>query len=94
MSCPTCGRVSGTARESVAREAFKTLLKNWGRARDLIVVPEYEYTKLSIKPFGWRCLRCPPASPNADPAVYQMHDFPESFVSNIRVGPKCDMSHT
>jgi hypothetical protein len=25
-------RVSGTARESVVREAFKTLLKNWGRS--------------------------------------------------------------
>jgi hypothetical protein len=45
------------------------------------------------KPFAHN-LRCPPASPNTDPAVYQMHDFPESFVSNIRVGPKCDVSHT
>jgi hypothetical protein len=36
-------RVSGTARESVVREAFKTLLKDWGRSRDLIFVPEYEY---------------------------------------------------
>ena len=36
-------RVSGTARESVVREAFKTLLKGWGRSRDLIFVPEYEY---------------------------------------------------
>lgn len=37
-------RVSGTARESVVREAFKSLLKGWGRTRDLIFVPEYEYT--------------------------------------------------
>lgn len=36
-------RVSGTTRETVVREAFKTLLKSWGRSRDLIFVPEYEY---------------------------------------------------
>ena len=35
-------RVSGTHRESVVREAFKDLLKGWGRAHDLIFVPEYE----------------------------------------------------
>jgi hypothetical protein len=35
-------RVSGTARESVVREAFKDLLKSWGRAHNLIFVPEYE----------------------------------------------------
>jgi N-6 DNA Methylase len=35
-------RVSGTSRESVVREAFKDLLKGWGRAQDLIFVPEYE----------------------------------------------------
>jgi len=39
-------RVSGSARESVVREAFKTLLKNWGKSRDLIFIPEYEYTTL------------------------------------------------
>tara|TARA_R110002110_G_scaffold415285_1_gene649065 strand:- start:164 stop:3259 length:3096 start_codon:yes stop_codon:yes gene_type:complete len=37
-------RVSGTVRESVVREAFKTLLKDMGRSHDLIFVPEYEYT--------------------------------------------------
>lgn len=37
-------RVSGDRRESVVREAFKSLLKGWGRARDLVFVPEYEYT--------------------------------------------------
>jgi hypothetical protein len=37
-------RVSGTVRESVVREAFKTLLKNWGRSHDLIFVPEHEHT--------------------------------------------------
>jgi hypothetical protein len=36
-------RISGSARESVVREAFKTLLKDWGKARDLIFIPEYEY---------------------------------------------------
>ena len=40
-------RVSGTSRESVVREAFKTLLKDWGRSRDLIFVPEYEYETLT-----------------------------------------------
>ena len=35
-------RVSGSVRESVVREAFKTLLKNWGRGEDLIFVLEYE----------------------------------------------------
>jgi len=34
-------RVSGEVRESVVREAFKTLLKDWGRAKHLIFVPEY-----------------------------------------------------
>ena len=27
----------------MVREAFKTLLKDWGRSRDLIFIPEYEY---------------------------------------------------
>jgi predicted helicase len=40
-------RVSGTARESVVREAFKTLLKDWGRSQDLIFVPEHEHTTLT-----------------------------------------------
>jgi len=43
----TLRRVSGTSRESVVREAFKTLLKNWGKSRDLIFIPEYEYITLS-----------------------------------------------
>jgi len=42
----TLRRVSGTSRESVVREAFKTLLKNWGKSRDLIFIPEYEYQTL------------------------------------------------
>jgi predicted helicase len=45
----TLRRVSGTKRESVVREAFKTLLKEWGRSRDLIFVPEYEYETLQKK---------------------------------------------
>jgi predicted helicase len=36
-------RMSGTARESVVREAFKTLLKDWGKSHDLTFIPEYEY---------------------------------------------------
>ncbi len=37
-------KVSGTTRESVVREAFKDLLKGWGRALNLIFVAEYEHT--------------------------------------------------
>jgi hypothetical protein len=35
-------QVGGTHRESVVREAFKDLLKNWGRSLDLPFIPEYE----------------------------------------------------
>ena len=35
-------QVGGTHRESVVREAFKDLLKNWGRSLDLTFIPEYE----------------------------------------------------
>lgn len=34
--------VSGSRRESVLREAFKDLLKRWGRAHDLQFVPEHD----------------------------------------------------
>ncbi len=37
-------RVSGSKRESVVREAFKTLLKDWGRSDGLLFIPEYEHT--------------------------------------------------
>ena len=43
----TLRRVSGTSRELVVREAFKTLLKDWGKSRDLIFVPEYELQTLT-----------------------------------------------
>jgi hypothetical protein len=36
--------VSGSRRESVLREAFKDLLKRWGKAYDLTFVPEHERT--------------------------------------------------
>jgi hypothetical protein len=36
-------KVSGTHRESVVREAFKDLLKGWGRTLDLTFIPEYEF---------------------------------------------------
>lgn len=39
-------RVSGTQRESVVREAFKTLLKEWGRGKGLLFIPEYEHTTI------------------------------------------------
>jgi predicted helicase len=48
-------RVSGTKRESVVREAFKTLLKDWGRSHDLIFLPEHDYetaTKTRVRPDG------------------------------------------
>ena len=35
-------KVSGTNRESVVREAFKDLLKRWGRQHDLVFIPEHE----------------------------------------------------
>lgn len=35
-------KVGGTHRESVIREAFKDLLKEWGRQHELVFVPEYE----------------------------------------------------
>ncbi len=34
---------SGSKRESVVREAFKDLLKRWGKGRDLIFLAEHEY---------------------------------------------------
>jgi hypothetical protein len=57
-------RVSGAHRESVVREAFKDLLKGWGRAHDLIFVPEYEiqaptkerrYVDGALLPIAPRC---------------------------------------
>jgi hypothetical protein len=51
----TLRRVSGTSREMVVREAFKTLLKEWGKSRDLIFLPEHEYetlTKTRVYPDG------------------------------------------
>jgi predicted helicase len=51
----TLRRYSGSSRESVVREAFKTLLKDWGKSRDLIFLPEHEYetlTKTRVYPDG------------------------------------------
>ncbi|HXW72805.1 MAG TPA: hypothetical protein VEK34_15505 [Methylocella sp.] len=42
----TLRRISGSVREGVVSEAFKTLLKDWGKSRDLIFVPQYEYQTL------------------------------------------------
>lgn len=36
-------RVSGARRESVVREAFKDLLKAWGKAQNLVFIPEHEF---------------------------------------------------
>ncbi len=35
-------KVDGTHRESVVREAFKDLLKGWGKQHDLVFIPEYK----------------------------------------------------
>jgi hypothetical protein len=35
-------RVSGSKRESVVSEAFKTLLKEWGKSVGLLFIPQYE----------------------------------------------------
>jgi len=34
-------RTSGSSRETIVREAFKDLLKSWGRTQDLVFVAEY-----------------------------------------------------
>lgn len=36
-------RVSGASRESVVREAFKDLLKAWGKSQHLTFIPEHEF---------------------------------------------------
>jgi predicted helicase len=36
-------KASGSARETIVREAFKDLLKDWGRSLHLIFVPEFEH---------------------------------------------------
>lgn len=43
--------VSGAIRESVVREAFKDLLKQWGRQHDLVFIAEHEH----IAPTKNRC---------------------------------------
>ena len=40
-------KVSGTTRESVLREAFKDLLKSWGKQHDLVFIPEYKLDTLT-----------------------------------------------
>ena len=35
-------KIGGTQRESVVREAFKDLLKGWGRQHNLVFIPEYK----------------------------------------------------
>ena len=40
-------KVSGSLRESVLREAFKDLLKAWGRSHDLTFIPEYALDTLT-----------------------------------------------
>lgn len=40
-------RVSGEAREGIVSEAFKDLLKGWGRQHDLVFVPQYKLDTLT-----------------------------------------------
>lgn len=35
-------KVGGTHRESVVREAFKDLLKGWGKQHDLVFIPDHK----------------------------------------------------
>ena len=35
-------KIGGTHRESVVQEAFKDLLKGWGKQHDLVFIPEYK----------------------------------------------------
>jgi hypothetical protein len=48
----TLRRVSGTTRESVVSEAFKTLLKDWGKSCDLIFITRPCLRKTRIYPDG------------------------------------------
>jgi Ribbon-helix-helix protein, copG family len=34
-------KVSGSSRETIIREAFKDLLKAWGRQQNLVFLPEF-----------------------------------------------------
>lgn len=34
-------KISGSSRETIVREAFKDLLKHWGKQHDLIFLAEY-----------------------------------------------------
>ena len=43
----TLKRVSGAQRESVVREAFKDLLKKWGKSQNLVFIPEHEFVTTS-----------------------------------------------
>lgn len=43
-------RASGTTREGVVSEAFKGLLKGYGKSHDLIFIPQYELPKQDGKP--------------------------------------------
>ena len=43
----TLKKVSGSMRESVLREAFKDLLKSWGKQHDLVFIPEYKLDSLT-----------------------------------------------
>ncbi len=51
-------RVSGASRETVVREAFKDLLKAWGRTLDLQFIPEHEFITPTKVTTGTKC-RCP-----------------------------------
>ncbi len=60
----TLKRVSGAQRESVIREAFKDLLKKWGKSQNLVFIPEHEFiTSAKVRNYVdgalWHDLRVP-----------------------------------
>ena len=50
-------KVGGTHRESVVREAFKDLLKGWGKQHDLVFIAEYKLDSATtlggVPPEAW-----------------------------------------
>lgn len=66
-------RVSGTSREMVVREAFKDLLKGWGRSKDLVFVPEYEIETPAKRRPG----DCPPGRPHGGPLHHRRQRSPQ-----------------
>src|ERR1035437_306305 len=81
-------KVSGSQRETIVREAFKDLLKNWGKQHDLIFLDEYPVktaTRSNINVDGALLpeLRLPPGHWEAKDAT---DDLDEEIVKKFRKG--------